>query len=221
MFIHWDKRLTMNSSRRARFFGTRKCACGCRSLEELRSHELQVRKTRKMPKSRKFSARTKSFKQKMSRSYSLVSERNLQPPNPCNLNRQTIFRAWTDGRHLGAGESGKSTILKQMRLIHTDGFPVHERKEVRQVIFSNMVVAFRIIAEEMRDLGMNYENEETYVILPDCTQPETANYAIEIRGDYPDCRRHRDQRLIPTGVPSCHEGSLARSLSATHHQAWQ
>lgn len=56
----------------------------------------------------------------------------------------------------GAGESGKSTILKQMRLIYTDGFGVHERKEVRQVIFSNMVVAFKIIGEEMRDLGLDY-----------------------------------------------------------------
>ena len=50
-----------------------------------------------------------------------------------------------------------------MRLIHTDGFPMHERKEVRQVIFSNMVVAFKIIAEEMRDLGLRYENPETEV----------------------------------------------------------
>ncbi|MCJ1239459.1 hypothetical protein MMC14_007455 [Varicellaria rhodocarpa] len=62
---------------------------------------------------------------------------------------------------LGAGESGKSTILKQMRLIYTDGFQEHERKEVRQVIFSNIVVAFKIIAEEMRDLGLQYENQET------------------------------------------------------------
>ena len=67
-----------------------------------------------------------------------------------------------------------------MRLIHTDGFPIHERKEIRQVIFSNMVVAFRIIAEEMRDLGMNYENEETYVMLPHCTLQQPANKATEI-----------------------------------------
>lgn len=53
-----------------------------------------------------------------------------------------------------------------MRLIHTDGFPVHERKEVRQVIFSNMVVAFKIIVEEMRDLGLKYQNEESEVAEP-------------------------------------------------------
>ena len=64
---------------------------------------------------------------------------------------------------LGAGESGKSTILKQMRIIYSEGFRLDERKEVRQVIFSNMIVAFKIIAEEMRELGLNYENEKSPV----------------------------------------------------------
>lgn len=64
---------------------------------------------------------------------------------------------------LGAGESGKSTILKQMRIIYSEGFRLDERKEVRQVIFSNMIVAFKIIAEEMRELGLDYENKESPV----------------------------------------------------------
>ena len=50
-----------------------------------------------------------------------------------------------------------------MRLIYTDGFGSHERKEVRQVIFSNMVVAFKIIGEEMRDLGLDYEFGDSLV----------------------------------------------------------
>lgn len=64
---------------------------------------------------------------------------------------------------LGAGESGKSTILKQMRIIYSEGFRLDERKEVRQVIFSNMIVAFKIIAEEMRELGLDYSNEKSPV----------------------------------------------------------
>ena len=64
---------------------------------------------------------------------------------------------------LGAGESGKSTILKQMRIIYSEGFHLEERKEVRQVIFSNMIVAFKIIAEEMREIGLEYENSESHV----------------------------------------------------------
>lgn len=67
--------------------------------------------------------------------------------------------------HAGAGESGKSTILKQMRIIYAEGFHLEERKEVRQVIFSNMIVAFKIIAEEMRELGVEYENKESHVLL--------------------------------------------------------
>ncbi|KAL8742817.1 MAG: hypothetical protein Q9190_004757 [Brigantiaea leucoxantha] len=63
---------------------------------------------------------------------------------------------------LGAGESGKSTILKQMRIIYSEGFHLEERKEVRQVIFSNMIVAFKIIAEEMREIGLEYENSESH-----------------------------------------------------------
>lgn len=63
---------------------------------------------------------------------------------------------------IGAGESGKSTILKQMRIIYAEGFHLEERKEVRQVIFSNMIVAFKIIAEEMRELGVEYENKESH-----------------------------------------------------------
>lgn len=64
---------------------------------------------------------------------------------------------------LGAGESGKSTILKQMRIIYSEGFHLDERKEVRQVIFSNMIVAFKIIAEEMREIGMDYEDSQSHV----------------------------------------------------------
>ncbi|MCJ1432636.1 hypothetical protein MMC27_001993 [Xylographa pallens] len=62
---------------------------------------------------------------------------------------------------LGAGESGKSTILKQMRLIYAAGFPAHERKEIRQVIFANMVTSFRVVTEEMRDYGYEYADDQT------------------------------------------------------------
>ena len=49
----------------------------------------------------------------------------------------------------GAGESGKSTILKQMRLIHKGGFRESERKAFRNVIFQNIVEAFLMMFDIM------------------------------------------------------------------------
>lgn len=47
---------------------------------------------------------------------------------------------------LGAGESGKSTILKQMRIIHDVGYTTEERKVFRAVVYGNIIsVKFRIL----------------------------------------------------------------------------
>lgn len=50
-----------------------------------------------------------------------------------------------------------------MRIIHTGGFQLDERKEARQVIFSNLVVAYKIIIEEMKDMGVEFENRQSEV----------------------------------------------------------
>ncbi|KAL6363610.1 hypothetical protein LRP88_03032 [Fusarium phalaenopsidis] len=44
---------------------------------------------------------------------------------------------------LGAGESGKSTVLKQMKLIYSQGFSKNEKLEWKPVIFSNIVQSFK------------------------------------------------------------------------------
>lgn len=40
---------------------------------------------------------------------------------------------------LGAGESGKSTFLKQMRIIHGQDFDQQAREEFRGTIYSNVI----------------------------------------------------------------------------------
>ena len=40
---------------------------------------------------------------------------------------------------LGAGESGKSTIVKQMKIIHDNGYTMHEKEQFRPVVFCNTV----------------------------------------------------------------------------------
>ncbi|KAL4870982.1 hypothetical protein BDV12DRAFT_41335 [Aspergillus spectabilis] len=62
---------------------------------------------------------------------------------------------------LGAGESGKSTIIKQMRIIHSGGFPEDERRQTRAVIYSNIVVAYKVLLEIMRTESIDFEHETT------------------------------------------------------------
>ncbi|POR32603.1 Guanine nucleotide-binding protein alpha-2 subunit [Tolypocladium paradoxum] len=61
---------------------------------------------------------------------------------------------------LGAGESGKSTILKQMKLIYSQGFNKQERLEWKPVIFSNIVHSFRAIHEAMIELDYHFDNSD-------------------------------------------------------------
>ena len=47
---------------------------------------------------------------------------------------------------LGAGESGKSTFLKQMKIIHGVVFEEEQISEYRQIIYSNMIRGRAIIS---------------------------------------------------------------------------
>lgn len=61
----------------------------------------------------------------------------------------------------GAGESGKSTLLKQMKLIHEGGYTVEERKFYRPVIFSNTVQSMAAVLDAMVILDIQFENPES------------------------------------------------------------
>lgn len=45
---------------------------------------------------------------------------------------------------LGAGESGKSTILKQMKLIHQGSYSDKERENYKEIIYSNTVQSMHV-----------------------------------------------------------------------------
>ncbi|EEY14416.1 hypothetical protein ACHAP9_001280 [Verticillium nonalfalfae] len=61
---------------------------------------------------------------------------------------------------LGAGESGKSTVLKQMKLIYAQGFSKNEKLEWKPVVFNNVVQSFRLIFEAMKEIDVSFENPE-------------------------------------------------------------
>lgn len=61
---------------------------------------------------------------------------------------------------LGAGESGKSTILKQMTLIHGKGYSEQEKEAFKEIIFSNTVQSMRVILEAMTAMDISLGNSE-------------------------------------------------------------
>ncbi|KAJ3016922.1 guanine nucleotide-binding protein subunit alpha [Thoreauomyces humboldtii] len=73
---------------------------------------------------------------------------------------------------LGTGESGKSTVLKQMKLMYDKGFSLEEREGFRMVIFSNTYQSMRCILEAMTtmEIGLadpaNEEHRATIMGLP-------------------------------------------------------
>jgi len=72
---------------------------------------------------------------------------------------------------LGAGESGKSTVLKQMKLIHHGGYNDQERESYKEIIFSNTIQSMRAILDALPqlDLALTPQNDArraTILALP-------------------------------------------------------
>lgn len=55
---------------------------------------------------------------------------------------------------LGSGESGKSTIVKQMKIIHQDGFSDTELAEFRPVVYKNVLDSAQHIIIYMKKIGI-------------------------------------------------------------------
>lgn len=61
---------------------------------------------------------------------------------------------------LGAGESGKSTIVKQMKIIHDSGFTTEDFKQYKPVVYSNTIQSMVAILRAMPNLGLSFRNNE-------------------------------------------------------------
>jgi guanine nucleotide-binding protein G(i) subunit alpha len=59
---------------------------------------------------------------------------------------------------LGAGESGKSTIAKQMRIIHGNGYSPGECKRYRPVVHSNTLHSIFTILQAMKKLEIGFDD---------------------------------------------------------------
>ncbi|XP_058972851.1 guanine nucleotide-binding protein G(o) subunit alpha-like [Pocillopora verrucosa] len=61
---------------------------------------------------------------------------------------------------LGAGESGKSTIVKQMKIIHDHGFTAEDYSQYKPLVFSNAIYSLLKIIRAMDKLRIDFETDE-------------------------------------------------------------
>jgi len=60
---------------------------------------------------------------------------------------------------LGAGESGKSTIAKQMKIIHLHGFTEEERLTYKSIIYNNVISSMKTLVSVSKDLNITLGRE--------------------------------------------------------------
>jgi len=90
---------------------------------------------------------------------------------------------------LGAGESGKSTIFKQARIIHSSGYSDGELAQFRSIIHRNVLEGIRVLVEQVHSKNMDVEeqNEDLadQVLLwePGTLNPEMADVIAQLWKD--------------------------------------
>ncbi|CAH3117131.1 unnamed protein product [Porites lobata] len=61
---------------------------------------------------------------------------------------------------LGSGCSGKTTFLKQLRIVYDNGYTEEERKAFKPIIYKNISSAIANIVKGMDEIGLTFENND-------------------------------------------------------------
>lgn len=65
----------------------------------------------------------------------------------------------------GTGESGKSTFIKQMRIIHGRGYSDEDRRGFTRLVYQNILTAMQTMIQAMAMLKIPYKYEHNQVRL--------------------------------------------------------
>uniref|UniRef100_A0A8C4EZ33 Guanine nucleotide-binding protein G(O) subunit alpha n=1 Tax=Dicentrarchus labrax TaxID=13489 RepID=A0A8C4EZ33_DICLA len=85
---------------------------------------------------------------------------------------------------LGGGESGKSTIVKQMKIIHEDGFSGDDVKQYKPVVYSNTIQSLAAILRAMDSLGIEFGDKDRK--LPGQSRPDWGSRLSAHRAGHPE-----------------------------------
>jgi len=84
---------------------------------------------------------------------------------------------------LGAGESGKSTIAKQMKILHQDGFSDAERRNFKPVVYANTVQSMVAILKAMEAFDIAFADEALAEDAQKLRHASSQMDDIELNGD--------------------------------------
>lgn len=131
-------------------------------------------------------------------------ERNKQINQQLQKDKQ-LYRATHRLLLLGAGESGKSTIVKQMRILHVNGFSEEEKRQKIEDIKRNIRDAIYTIVQAMGTLTPPVTLE-----TPDNQLHVDYIQEVSIQPDFdypPEFYEHADKLWHDKGVQACFERS--------------
>ena len=66
---------------------------------------------------------------------------------------------------LGAGESGKSTIVKQMKIINLGGYSEAEKLNYRNIIYLNICTSIRTFNDALKKLNLVFRDPDNFRIM--------------------------------------------------------
>jgi len=113
---------------------------------------------------------------------------------------------------LGAAESGKSTIVKQMQIINMDGFQDMERREFIPKVFNNVRDAVVTMLQAMHSLEITFDTEE----LVETATRIMDRYSTPVSGEYnegffQDCQVLWQSKALTDSYERSHEYHLIDS----------
>lgn len=81
---------------------------------------------------------------------------------------------------LGAGESGKSTIAKQMRLIYLNGFSEEDRSGYKSIIHNNIISSIKALVEAAKAMKFEFksENQELAQSIMDMGENSSSGFSL-------------------------------------------
>lgn len=111
---------------------------------------------------------------------------------------------------LGAGESGKSTIFKQIKLLFQTGFDEAELKSYIPVIHANVYQTIKLLLDGSKELAQSETDTSTYTLSNE--NKEIGDKLSEIGGrfDYPRLTRELSEEIEKLWKDPAIQGTYAR-----------